>query len=140
MSSTMHNTAHLLEADFALFDSWEEKYEYLIDLGRDLKWPEGRLQAESMLIPGCQSRVWLDHAFQNGKIEFFAASEALIVKGLIAMLLKVYSGQSAADILAFQPDFIGRIGLSQHLSPTRSNGLFSMLNTLKSTAIAYQNA
>jgi len=130
----------MLEADFAMFETWEEKYEYLMDLGRDLHWPPNRAQTDSMLIRGCQSRVWVDHEVKDGKIEFFAASEALIVKGLVAMLLKVYSGRSAHEILAFQPDFIARIGLSQHLSPTRSNGLFSMLNAFQRTAIAHQNA
>lgn len=140
MNLSMTETAALLEADFAMFDSWEEKYEYLMDLGRDLNWPPERVQSESMLIRGCQSRVWLDHEEKNGKITFFAASEALIVKGLVAMLLKVYSERSPHEILAFKPEFIDRIGLSQHLSPTRSNGLFSMLNTLQHTAMKYSNA
>jgi len=140
MTPTINETAEMLESDFAMFETWEEKYEYLMDLGRNLHWPANRQQSDSMLIRGCQSQVWIGHELNQGKIEFFAASEALIVKGLVAMLLKVYSGHTSADILAFQPDFIARIGLSQHLSPTRSNGLFSMLNAIKSTALAYQNA
>ena len=140
MNPSMNEKADMLESDFAMFDSWEEKYEYLMDLGRDLHWPENRAQTDNMLIRGCQSRVWLDHEMKDGKMVFYASSEALIVKGLVAMLLSLYSGRTPAEILAFKPDFIERIGLSQHLSPTRSNGLLSMLNTIQRTAIALQNA
>ncbi|MBM3171620.1 MAG: SufE family protein [Bacteroidetes bacterium] len=140
MNPSMNEKADMLESDFAMFDSWEEKYEYLMDLGRDLHWPKNRAQTDNMLIRGCQSRVWLDHEMKDGKMVFYASSEALIVKGLVAMLLSLYSGRTPAEILAFKPDFIDRIGLSQHLSPTRSNGLLSMLNTIQRTAIALQNA
>ena len=137
MNSSIDETVEQLEADFAMFDSWEEKYEYVMDLGRNLNWPDHLEQREDLLIQGCQSKVWLDHELQENKIIFYAASEALIVKGLVAMLLNIYSNRSPEEILRLQPDFLDRIGLSQHLSPTRSNGLHSMLATIKRIALAY---
>lgn len=137
MKGSIDETVEQLEADFAMFETWEEKYEYVMDLGRNLNWPAHREQRDDLLIQGCQSKVWLDHEIQENKIRFFAASEALIVKGLVAMLLHVYSDRSPEEILRLQPDFLDRIGLSQHLSPTRSNGLHSMLSTIKRTAISY---
>ncbi len=137
MNSSIDETVEQLEADFAMFDSWEEKYEYVMDLGRNLNWPAHLEQRDDLLIQGCQSKVWLDHEMKKNKIIFYAASEALIIKGLVAMLLSIYSNRSPEEILRLQPDFLDRIGLSQHLSPTRSNGLHAMLSTIKRIALAY---
>jgi cysteine desulfuration protein SufE len=117
--------------EFAFFDDWADKYKYIIDLGRALpEFPEA-LKIDAYKISGCQSQVWLAAEERSGKLFFRGASDALIVSGLIALLLRLYSGREPAAILAAEPDFIKTIDLAGNLSPTRSNGLFSMINTIR---------
>ncbi len=121
--------------DFDMFDDWMQKYEYLIDLGKDLPPIEEKHKIEDNLIKGCQSRVWL-HAENKGNIIFSADSDAIMTKGIIALLIRVLSGQSANDIANADLDFINKIGLKEHLSATRANGLLSMIKQMKLYAIA----
>ncbi|MNL42873.1 Cysteine desulfuration protein SufE [compost metagenome] len=124
--------------DFALFDSWEDKYEYIIDLGKKLELLEDEYKIEANKIKGCQSTVWLTAAHQNGRVYFKADSDAVIVKGLISMLIKVLSGQTPDEILNAKMDFISRIGMMTHLAQTRSNGLLAMIKQMKNYALAYK--
>ena len=121
--------------DFDMFDDWMQKYEYLIDLGKDLPPIEEKHKIEDNLIKGCQSRVWL-HAENKGNIIFSADSDAIMTKGIIALLIRVLSGQSANDIANADLDFINKIGLKEQLSATRANGLLSMIKQMKLYAIA----
>ncbi|MBR4240009.1 MAG: SufE family protein [Bacteroidales bacterium] len=122
---------------FADFDDWMDRYQLLIDLGNDLEPLDERYKTEQNLIDGCQSRVWLQCEEREGKLWFSADSDALIVKGIIALLIHVLSGQSAKDILDTELYFIEQIGLREHLSPTRSNGLLAMVKQIKAYALAY---
>lgn len=124
--------------DFALFDSWEDKYEYIIDLGKKLDRLEDEYKKEENKIKGCQSTVWLTAAYKNGKVTFKADSDAVIVKGLISMLIKVLSGHTPEEILAAKMDFIAEIGMTTHLAQTRSNGLLAMIKQMKNYALAYK--
>lgn len=124
--------------DFALFDSWEDKYEYIIDLGKKLELLEDEYKIEANKIKGCQSTVWLTASYQNGRVHFKADSDAVIVKGLISMLIKVLSGQTPDEILNAKMDFIARIGMMTHLAQTRSNGLLAMIKQMKNYALAYK--
>jgi cysteine desulfuration protein SufE len=124
--------------DFSVFEDWMDKYAYLIELGNELTPIDPKYKVESNLIRGCQSRVWLHQEFTDGKITFEAESDALIVKGLVALLLKIYSNHTPLEILASEPRFIDEIGLRQHLSPTRSNGLLAMVKQMKLYALAYE--
>lgn len=123
-----------LVEEFSMFDEWLDKYEYLIDLGKNLEpFPE-ELKTDDRLIKGCQSRVWLDATDDGGIIDFRADSDAIITKGIISMLVSVYSGRTAAEIAGDDFSFIDRLGLKENLSPTRANGLVSMMDTIKSIA------
>jgi cysteine desulfuration protein SufE len=124
--------------DFSVFEDWMDKYAYLIELGNELTPIDPKYKVESNLIRGCQSRVWLHQEFTDGKITFEAESDALIVKGLVALLLKIYSNHTPLEILSSEPRFIDEIGLRQHLSPTRSNGLLAMVKQMKLYALAYE--
>ena len=125
--------------DITAFDDWMDRYAYIIDLGNSLKPIAEEKKTPQNLIEGCQSRVWLDAELKpDGRLYFEADSDAIIVKGIIAMLLQVLSGQRPADILAADLYFIDRIGLSSHLSPTRSNGLLAMVKQIKAYAIAFE--
>ena len=120
--------------EFDLFDDWTERYRYIIDLGRDLdQLPEGQ-RPDGALIRGCQSRVWLTSSEAEGMLRFRAATDAAIVAGLIALVLRVYNDRSPAEVLATSPWFIEKIGLAEHLSPTRSNGLHAMLGRIQEIA------
>lgn len=122
--------------EFAFFGDWTERYQYLIDLGRKLPpYPEA-LKTEERKVSGCQSQVWLDVSGDARRLDFVATSDSSIVSGLIALLLRVYAGRSAQEILDTEPHFVEAIGLAKHLSPTRSNGLASMLATIKQYANA----
>ncbi|MCF6766938.1 SufE family protein [Thiotrichales bacterium 19S11-10] len=127
--------------NFEFFEDWQEKYAYLIGLGKSLEtFPEEKKNDEH-LIKGCQSLVWFDVELRDdGLLYFRGISDAAIVSGLIGLLIHVYSGQSPEDILASEPEFIKEIGLEQHLSPTRNNGLYSMLKAIKNFARDYANA
>lgn len=122
--------------EFAYFGDWTERYQYLIDLGRKLPPYPDALKTEERKVSGCQSLVWLDVSGDAQRLEFRATSDSSIVSGLIALLLRVYSGRSAAEILATEPQFIAAIGLARHLSPTRSNGLAAMLAKIRQYAAA----
>jgi len=124
--------------EFAMFDDWMERYEYIIEMGKSLPLIEGQYKSNDNLIKGCQSKVWLHADYKNDKLIFTADSDAILTKGIIALLLRVYSDQSPKDILNSDAFFIDEIGLKEHLSPTRANGLLSMVKQLKLYALAYQ--
>ena len=120
--------------DFAMYDQWLDKYEYIIELGKNLEpFPEDR-KTEDRLIKGCQSRVWLDYEIRDSKIYFTADSDAIITKGIISLLVNVYSGRTSREILEDDFAFLEQIGLRENLSPTRANGLASMVETIKKLA------
>lgn len=120
--------------EFQLFDSWLDRYQYLIDLGRKLPEFPDEWKNEEHRLHGCQSQVWLKAKPAGGMLEFQAISDSAIVSGLIALVMRVYSGRTPAEILATQPDFIDAIGLHEHLSPTRSNGLHAMISAIREHA------
>lgn len=124
--------------EFSLFDDWMQRYEYMIALGKSLPLIEEKYKTDDHLIKGCQSKVWVHAALNNGKVEFTADSDAIITKGIIAILLRVFSGQAPSAILKADMDFIDQIGLKEHLSPTRANGLLSMIKQLKLYALAFE--
>lgn len=123
--------------EFADLDDWMDKYQMLIDLGNDLEALDEKYKNEQNLIDGCQSRVWLQCDYRDGALWFTADSDALIVKGIIALLLRVVSGHTPKEIIEADLYFIERIGLREHLSPTRSNGLLAMVKQVKAYALAY---
>jgi len=123
--------------DFEVFSEWEDKYRYIIDLGNDLPKIEERYKTDDNLIRGCQSRVWLHVEPKDGKLFFTADSDAQITKGLVGMVVSVLSGHTPQEIVDTDVYFIDKIGLKNHLSPTRSNGLLSMLKQIKMYAVAY---
>ncbi len=128
------DTEQELVEEFALFDNWLDRYQYIIDLGRQLPaFPEAE-KTEEHKIKGCQSQVWLVTTARGGHLEFQAISDSAIVSGLIAILMRLYSGRPAREIIAAPPGFIAAIGLDQHLSPTRSNGLHAMLGAIRNAA------
>ena len=120
--------------NFSMFDEWLDKYEYLIDLGKNLETYPDEARTEDRLIKGCQSRVWLDSRLEDGRLYFTADSDAIITKGIISLLISVYSGRTPEEIAASDFSFIDRIGLKENLSPTRANGLVSMIETIKTKA------
>ena len=120
--------------NFSLYDEWLDKYEYLIELGKSLEGLPEEKKTEDRLIKGCQSRVWLDCEKRDGVLVFAADSDAVITRGIIAMLVSVYSGQKAEDILADDFSFLNELGLKENLSPTRANGLVSMIATIRAKA------
>ncbi|MDB2633647.1 SufE family protein, partial [Flavobacteriaceae bacterium] len=124
--------------EFNLFDDWMERYEYLIELGKSLPLINDQYKIEENIIKGCQSKVWLYSKMNDSKINFTADSDAILTKGLVALLLRVFTNQTPKDILAADTIFIDKIGLKEHLSPTRANGLVSMLKQIKLYAIAQQ--
>ena len=124
--------------EFSDFTDWMDKYQLLIDLGNEQEPLDDKYKTESNLIDGCQSRVWLQADYVDGKIVFTAESDALIVKGIIALLIRVLSGHTPQEILAADLYFIDRIGLKDHLSPTRSNGLLAMVKQIRMYALAYK--
>lgn len=124
--------------EFSAFDDWMDKYQLLIDLGNEQEPLDERYKTEQNLIDGCQSRVWLQADYRDGLIEFQAESDALIVKGIVALLIRVLSGHSPQEIIDADLYFIDRIGLHEHLSPTRSNGLLAMIKKIRAYAVAFQ--
>jgi len=124
--------------EFALFDSWDDKYEYIIDLGKKLSPLEDQYKIDINKVKGCQSTVWLVSEFRNGKVFYKAESDAVIVKGLISMLIRVLSGHSPDEIIDTKLDFIKEIGMTTHLAQTRSNGLLAMVRQMKNFALAYK--
>jgi cysteine desulfuration protein SufE len=123
--------------EFELFDDWMDKYEYLIDLSRDLPIIDPKFRNNDHLIRGCQSKVWLHADYNGGRINFSADSNALITKGIIALLIRILSGRTPDEIINADLYFIDRIGLRQNLSPTRSNGLLAFIKQIRNYAVAY---
>lgn len=134
---TINETQDEIIEEFELFDDWADKYEYIIDLGKKLKGLPEEQKTEDNIIKGCQSRVWLNAREENGKLIFEADSEAIIVKGLVNMLIRVLSNHTPAEITEADLYFIDKIGMTSHLAQTRSNGLASMVKQMKNYAIAY---
>ena len=127
-----------INEEFSIYEDWMDKYSYLIELGNDLPDLDAKLKNDQYVIKGCQSRVWLVPELKDGKIYFQGESDAVIVKGLVALLLRVVSGHTPDDILNSDLHFVDDIGLKQHLSPTRSNGLVAMIKQIKLYAVAYK--
>ena len=125
--------------EFQDFDDWMDKYQLLIDLGNEQEPLDEKYKTESNLIDGCQSRVWLQADYEDGKIRFTAESDALIVKGIVALLIRVLSDSTPQEILDADLYFIEQIGLKEHLSPTRSNGLLAMVKHMRMSALAFQS-
>jgi cysteine desulfuration protein SufE len=121
-----------------MFDDWMDRYQYIIDLGKSLPIIESKFKLDENLIKGCQSKVWLYSELENNMIKYTADSDAILTKGIAALLIRVYSGQKPSDILTAETRFIDEIGLKEHLSPTRANGLVSMIKQIKMYAIAQQ--
>ena len=124
--------------EFSMFDDWMERYEYMIELGKSLPLIDTKYKTDENIITGCQSQVWLHSEFKNDKVIFSADSDAIITKGIVAILVRVFSNQSPQELLSANTDFIDAIGLKEHLSPTRANGLVSMIKQIKMYALAYQ--
>jgi len=124
--------------EFSMFDDWMQRYEYMIDLGKSLPIIEEKYKTEDNIIKGCQSKVWVHAELEDDKLVFTADSDAIITKGIIAILIRAFSHQKPKDIIEANTDFIDEIGLKEHLSPTRANGLVSMIKQLKLYAVAYQ--
>ncbi len=134
MMKTIQEVENEIIENFSMYEEWLDKYEYLIDLGKNLEpYPE-EARTEDKLIKGCQSRVWLDAHMQDGRLWFKADSDAIITKGIISLLISVFSGRTPAEIVADDFSFIEQIGLKENLSPTRANGLVSMIETIRKTA------
>jgi cysteine desulfuration protein SufE len=123
--------------EFSMFDDWMERYEYIIELGKKLPLIKEEFKTENNLIKGCQSKVWLQGEQTDDKIVFTADSDAILTKGIIAILIRTFSNQKASDILEADMNFIDEIGLKEHLSPTRANGLVSMIKNIKMYALAF---
>ena len=123
--------------EFSMFESWMEKYGFIIDLGKDLPIIDQNNKTKQNLITGCQSQVWVHAKYLNGKVFFTADSDAIITKGIIALLIRVLNNQAPKDIIDAKLDFINKIGLKSHLSPTRANGLLGMIKQLKSYALVF---
>lgn len=124
--------------EFSMFDEWLDKYEYIIDMGKSLEDFPQEKKTDDRLIKGCQSRVWLDSCFRDGKVFFTADSDAIITKGIISLLIKIYSGRTPQEILSSDFSVVEKIGLRENLSPTRANGLVSMIDKIR--AIAQENS
>ena len=138
MMATIKDLQEEIIAEFSDFDDWLDRYQLLIDLGSEQESLPEEYKTDNNLIEGCQSRVWLQADLIDGKVRFMAESDALIVKGIVALLIKVYSGHTPDEILEDEPYFVEAIGLKEHLSPTRSNGLVAMIKQMKMYALAFK--
>lgn len=135
---TIKEKQNEIVAEFAFLEDWEQKYEYIIDLGKELKPLSDGKKIESNLIKGCQSQVWIDARFEDEKLVFDADSDGILPKGIASLLVSIYSGHSTDDIINSDFDFISQIGLQEFLSPSRANGLMAMTKQIKFYAVAYQ--
>jgi len=135
---TINQTIEEIINEFASFDDWMDKYNYLIEMGKSLPPLDERFKTESNLITGCQSRVWLHSELKEGVIHFYADSDAVITKGIVCLLIRVFSEHTPDEIIHAETEFLDIIGLKDHLSPTRSNGLLSMIKQIKLYALAYK--
>lgn len=138
MKVTIKDIQNDIIEEFSMFEDWEERYQYMIDLGKTLPLIDDQYKTEDHIIKGCQSKVWVHAEMKDENIVFTADSDAIITKGIIAILIRVFSNQSPKAIIDANTDFIDQIGLKEHLSPTRANGLVSMIKQIKMYAIAYQ--
>ena len=137
---TIENAQKDIIDNFLFFDDWTQKYEYIIEMSKDLEFMSENLKSEDNLIKGCQSKVWLHAEMVNGKINFLADSEAIITKGIISILLNVFNNRKPQEILDSDMGFIEKIGLKEHLSPNRANGLSSMYKQIKFYALAFSKS
>lgn len=135
---TIEDVQNEIIDEFSMFEDWEERYQYMIDLGKTLPLIEDQFKTDDNIIRGCQSKVWVHANMKDNKVNFTADSDAIITKGIIAILIRAFSNQHPNDIIEANTDFIDKIGLKEHLSPTRANGLVSMIKQIKLYAIAYQ--
>lgn len=135
---TIKEIQHEIVDEFSMFDDWMQRYEYMIELGKSLPLIEDKYKTEDNIIKGCQSKVWVHAEMKDDKLVFSADSDAIITKGIIAILIRAFSNHTPAEIIDANTQFIDEIGLKEHLSPTRANGLVSMIKQLKLYAIAYQ--
>lgn len=136
---TIQETEEGIVEEFSVFTDWMDKYEYIIELGKNVPPIAESAKNENNLIKGCQSKVWLDCSYSDGKLYFSADSDAIITKGIISLLIRVYNGQTPKDIMESDLSFIQKIGLQDNLSPTRANGLVSMIKQIRAYALAYMN-
>ena len=134
---TIDKTEKDIVEEFSLFDDWMAKYEYIIELGKDLPLIDDKYKTDEYMVKGCQSKVWLNAELSEGRIYYKADSDAIITKGLIALLIRVLSGHKPEEITETKLDFINKIGMKEHLSPNRSNGLMSMISYMKKYALTY---
>jgi cysteine desulfuration protein SufE len=135
---TIHEIEAQIISEFSLFDDWMDKYNYLIEMGKSLPLIDEKFKTNQYVITGCQSQVWLYAELKDGRIIFSADSDAIITKGIVNLLIRVLSGQTPQDILEAKLEFVDAIGLREHLSPTRSNGLTSMIKQMKLYAMAFK--
>jgi len=136
--STIESIQNEIVEEFSLFEDWMQRYEYMIELGKSLPLIDEKYKTEDHIIKGCQSKVWVHADLEEDLLKFRADSDAIITKGIIAILIRVFSNQHPKDILEANTDFIDKIGLKEHLSPTRANGLVSMIKQIKMYAVAFQ--
>jgi cysteine desulfuration protein SufE len=136
---TIAETENEIVEEFSIFDQWDDKYQYIIDMGKSLPPLDEKYKTDDRLIKGCQSRVWLYTELKDGKIIFHADSDAIITKGLVALMVRVLSEHTPKEIVDAQLTFINKIGLAEHLSPTRANGLVAMVKQMKMDAFAMQS-
>jgi cysteine desulfuration protein SufE len=135
---TIEETEQEIIEEFEIFDDWMQKYEHLIELGKSLPLIDSKNKTEDKIIKGCQSQVWLHSEFKNGTVVYTADSDAIITKGMVALMVRVLSNHTPDEIINAKLDFIDTVGLKQHLSPTRSNGLVSMIKQMKMDALAFK--
>ena len=135
---TIQDIQESIADEFSIFDDWMERYEYIIDLGKTLPLIDLEYKTEDNIIQGCQSKVWVHAELKDDKIVYTADSDAILTKGIIALLIRSFSNQTPSDILSANTDFIDKIGLKEHLSPTRANGLVSMVKKIKMYALAFE--
>ena len=135
---TISDTQEEIVEEFSMFDDWMQRYEYMIDLGKSLPLIDSQYKNDDYIIKGCQSKVWVHADLKNNKLVFTADSDAIITKGIIAILIRVFSNQHPNAIMQANTDFIDKIGLKEHLSPSRANGLVSMIKQLKMYAVAFK--
>ncbi len=134
---TIENLQQNLIQDFSFFEDWTQRYEYMIELSKGLEKMDVQMKNNKNIIKGCQSKVWLHAEFNEGKIKFLADSEAIITRGIIAILLTIFNNRTPKEIIESDTNFIEKIGLKEHLSPNRANGLYSMIKQIKFYAIAF---
>jgi len=138
MTKSIEETEQEIIEEFEVFDDWIGKYEYLIDLGKSLPLIDEKYKTEDKLIKGCQAQVWLQSELKDGKVVYTADSDAIITKGMVALMIRVLSDHTPDEIINSKLDFVDKIGLTKHLSPTRSNGLLSMIKQMKMDALTYK--